>query len=118
MLYEVITIRICSHYGYQDMVQGGKEHSGVLVADLLAVAVEHRLDLNRLLRALSDYQDIAPDGCELASRLEICALPPTLSSWLERYRVRAQQEVASAPIRRQQMRAVNPRYLLRNYMVV
>ena len=42
--------------------------------------------------------------------------PEAWSAWLASYQQRLGIEVASEPIRLQQMRSVNPRYILRNYM--
>ncbi len=41
---------------------------------------------------------------------------PTLDAWLQRYAARLQQENRSKTERQNQMRAVNPKYLFRNYL--
>lgn len=85
-----------------------------LVDQLHAILVEQRVDHNRFLRALAEWQP----GNAVSDRelLAFVERPEALQVWLQQYRLRARQEVASEPIRRQQMRSVNPRFILRNYM--
>lgn len=85
-----------------------------LVEDLRQLAQGHRLDLNRFLYALNELDE--REDAALIAWAGLNPAPPGLLAWLARYRQRLAQEAASAPIRQAQMRAVNPRYLLRNYM--
>jgi len=80
---------------------------------LLDIFTAQRIDFNRFFRALCDYQG------ENADRTALCAFvcdTAPLAQWLDQYDQRLQAEAASFPIRRQQMRSVNPKYTLRNYM--
>jgi len=85
-----------------------------LLADLEALWIERRVDHNRFLRQLSDWQPGDVQATEELQRLT--GQVPALADWLQRYAQRLTQEAASLPIRQAQMRSVNPRYILRNYM--
>ncbi len=69
--------------------------------------------MNRFFRKLSDF-----DGSDesIAALMALLRAPSELTPWLLQYERRLKQEAASYPIRRAQMRAVNPEYILRNYM--
>lgn len=85
-----------------------------LLADLEALWVQQKVDHNRFLRQLSDWQPGDVQSTEELQRLTGQA--PALTDWLQRYARRLEREAASVPIRQAQMRSVNPRYILRNYM--
>lgn len=85
-----------------------------LVERLESLWISCRMDHNRFLRLLSEWQP-----GDLAGREGLLALAdnaPQMSAWLGEYEARIAKEAASVPIHRQQMRSVNPRYILRNYM--
>ncbi len=85
-----------------------------LVDELEAIWADQHVDHNRFLRELGEWQP--GDEEQMRVLQAFCARPETMVRWLERYEHRTQEEAASAPIRRQQMRSVNPRFILRNYM--
>lgn len=85
-----------------------------LLDGLEVLWAEQRIDHNRFLRALSEWQP--GDELHTATLLSFCSRPEPMAAWLRQYALRVQQEAASNPIRRQQMRSVNPRFILRNYM--
>ncbi|GAA0786114.1 protein adenylyltransferase SelO [Marinobacterium sediminicola] len=87
---------------------------GQLIKDLESIWREQHIDHNRFLRALTEWQ-LAGDA-QYRELLAFCSRPQALVDWLERYRLRTEEEASSPPIRRQQMRSVNPRFILRNYM--
>lgn len=87
---------------------------GALIEALLQLWHAQGVDHNRFLRALGEWQ--ADEEGQLGVLQSLCRDPASLTRWLGRYRDRLGSEAASAPIRRQQMRVVNPRYVLRNYM--
>ena len=95
-------------------LQREEADDGALIQSLRELAAAQRLDLTRLLFHLST--PAGGDAAQLAAALELDSLPQTLQHWLDRYQQRLALEVASAPIRQAQMRALNPRYILRNYM--
>lgn len=84
-----------------------------LVMSLLKLFALYSVDMNRFFRCLSNF-----DGSDAstAALMALIKVPAALSEWLIAYEARLEQEVASFPIRRAQMRAVNPEYILRNYM--
>ncbi|MBA4502135.1 protein adenylyltransferase SelO [Marinobacterium marinum] len=85
-----------------------------LVEQLVAIWSEERMDHNRFLRALAEWR---PEHDPQAGTLmAFCTRPEPMADWLRRYAERVRQEAASDPIRSQQMRSVNPRFILRNYM--
>ncbi|MBV1789530.1 YdiU family protein [Marinobacterium sp. D7] len=93
-------------------LQQEDEGDAALVVELRRLAAANRLDLARFFYHLSEQ----PAEELLASELGLCESVPELSEWLKTYWRRLALEVASPPIREAQMRAVNPRYILRNYM--
>lgn len=85
-----------------------------LIDSLIVSMGKHSVDSNRFLRLLSDYDPLTNQSKEALAQLQ--GTTYWLNDWLNAYTTRLAAEVASFPIRRQQMRAVNPNYLLRNYM--
>ncbi|WP_151703335.1 protein adenylyltransferase SelO [Nitrincola alkalilacustris] len=85
-----------------------------LIVNLWQLMADQRLDLNRLLRALAQFHPSQPESRTAALSLTSAEQP--LSAWLDRYADRIALEAASQPIRRQQMHAMNPLFVLRNYM--
>ncbi len=84
-----------------------------LIQQLIRVFTLHKLDMHRFFRALSEFTTYAQLPAYLQELSEHYA---ELSEWLKQYEQRLQSEVASVPIRQAQMRAVNPVFVLRNYM--
>jgi uncharacterized protein YdiU (UPF0061 family) len=103
-------LRMRARLGFQREEKGDRE----LVDAFFRIARECQLDINRFLYALTEANDF--NGLDLASLCGRCDTDGSLSEWLGHYRERLAREAASEPIRRAQMRAVNPRYVLRNYM--
>ena len=94
-------------------LQLDNEGDDELVMSLLKLFALYSVDMNRFFRCLSDF-----DGSDeaVAALMTLTQVPSGLSEWLLAYEQRLELEVASFPIRRAQMRAVNPEYILRNYM--
>ena len=84
-----------------------------LIRDLTKLFASEAVDMNRFFRKLSDF-----DGSEesLANLMGLLRNPVQLTPWLLKYEARLKDEPASFPIRRAQMRSVNPEFILRNYM--
>lgn len=95
-------------------LQGQNAGDAQLVERLWQLFKQQRTDMTRFFDCLTD----APDTESLPEILTefTQAMPQDWADWWTRYQQRLQQEASSVPIRRQQMRSVNPRYLLRNYM--
>ncbi|NOZ65947.1 MAG: hypothetical protein GXP00_05540, partial [Alphaproteobacteria bacterium] len=72
-----------------------------LIADLLRLLRDREMDYTIFFRALSDGK--RQDG-------------PDFASWYDRYDARLSQEKTTPDQRQENMRAVNPKYILRNYM--
>lgn len=85
-----------------------------LIADLKKLAAAQRLDLTRFFYLLSELEE--GDEAGLTRLASLAKDSEHLAHWLEVYQQRLAKEVASTPIRQAQMKAVNPRYILRNYM--
>jgi uncharacterized protein YdiU (UPF0061 family) len=87
----------------------------VLIDQLIKLATVQRIDINRFLR---DLCDLDPDNdATLQQCLRHFSDPVAVTDWLVVYTHRAALEMASFPIMQQQMRSVNPCYLLRSYML-
>lgn len=84
-----------------------------LVQELLQLFTQHQVDMNRFFRSLSHF-----DGSDtaIAKLMALVAYPRDLTPWLLKYELRLEREAASQPIRKAQMCAVNPKFILRNYM--
>jgi uncharacterized protein YdiU (UPF0061 family) len=84
-----------------------------LVSGLKALMAEQRIDQTRFFRALCRF-----DGGEttLAAVLALWPEPAKATDWLLQYQARLEQESSDAPGREARMLAVNPKYILRNYM--
>lgn len=85
-----------------------------LIAGLKKLATTQRLDLARFFYLLSECS--GSDASSYEKLLGLVCDPVELNAWLASYRQRLEREAASDPIRQAQMKAVNPRYILRNYM--
>jgi uncharacterized protein YdiU (UPF0061 family) len=85
-----------------------------LLGDLLELMQRNATDYHRFFRALSRWQPSDPATTEpLAAELREAG---ALGAWLERYRTRLAAEGSDDGARRQAMLAVNPRYVLRNWI--
>lgn len=88
-----------------------------LIADLLGVLEAGRIDYPRFFRALSRVP--AAEGPVPASLLELGGAADVLREWLDRYRARVREEgtgPGADAARQRAMLAVNPKYVLRNYL--
>jgi uncharacterized protein YdiU (UPF0061 family) len=96
-----------------------ESHAGdsALFSDLFSLLEQGAVDYSRFFRQLSDV-----DSKPQLEVIELSARRTSLQSWFERYLARCTQERDSAglPIstehRCKRMRAVNPKYVLRNYL--
>jgi uncharacterized protein YdiU (UPF0061 family) len=82
-----------------------------LVAELLGVLHDGRVDYTRFFRALSRYAA----GNARAVQAEV-ADPGRLNAWLARYTRRLRHEDPSDASRHQRMLGANPKFVLRNWM--
>ena len=93
-------------------LQDAKETDGDLVKALLAMMAEQQIDYTILFRQLANMISDQP-GCD---SLTVLRHSDVFKHWFEDYQARLKQESMSPLSRAQQMRKVNPHYILRNYM--
>ena len=85
-----------------------------LVKDLLDLMAQDRVDFTILFRTLCTFSgaDIAPND----TLRDMFLQREAFDAWAGRYKLRLQQEIVDEATRQSQMRRVNPKYILRNYM--
>jgi uncharacterized protein YdiU (UPF0061 family) len=108
--------RLQQHY-HQGMLQklGLKEsHDGdrALIDDLLKLLEINRIDYTIFFRALCDFNE----GVEQSPLRDQFLDRDGFDRWAERYRQRLQAEGSQREQRQAQMKRVNPKYILRNYL--
>lgn len=101
-------VRLRAKFGFVD----ARERDETLMEDFLSVLAEQGGDFTRSFRALSQLG--FPQG-DLALRQELGSTE-ALDAWLRAYRARMAAETDSAERRRARMDAVNPCYVLRNWL--
>ena len=94
--------------GLLDSLEGDRN----LINDLLKLLEKYQLDYTLFFRQLSEPQTEA----NLQSLANWCRAGDDFEIWLQRYNKRLEQENTSIEQRSQQMKKVNPRYILRNYL--
>ncbi|QDF96770.1 hypothetical protein CJ010_09630 [Azoarcus sp. DD4] len=91
-----------------------------LVEELHSLMKRAEIDMTIFFRALSDLDLAAPDAAIFADAFydeeKRAESAVELSAWLARYAVRSTQDGIPTEVRRQRMRAANPRYVMRNYL--
>ncbi|MBL0164932.1 MAG: YdiU family protein [Xanthomonadales bacterium] len=97
-----------------------REEDLVLMQDLHGWMTAAEVDMTIFFRALSDLATAqrAPEMFAAAfyDDAKRQQMTPILQSWLSRYAVRLESDPQSAERRCERMRAVNPRYVLRNWL--
>ena len=81
--------------------------------ELLAL-LEGQVDYTRFFRALCYFDSALPENN--GQLRELFAEPENFDAWAEQYRQRLRQSGGSDAERRQRMLAINPKYILRNYL--
>ena len=100
------------------------EDARPLVDDAYALLHEARMDHTLFFRALGETDAVAPDdGAAVAALGDVfyddaarAAHAPRLADWLRRWHARVSARGEPFAARRARMHAVNPRYVLRNYL--
>jgi uncharacterized protein YdiU (UPF0061 family) len=91
-----------------------------LIAEAHGLLQAAEIDMTGFFRALADLDPAAPEPGIFDSTFYRDNLKyehrPALQSWLDRYAARLRQSGEPAATRRDRMNAVNPRYVLRNYL--
>ena len=82
-----------------------------LFRELFRLLAAHKVDYHLFLRRLGE---VTGEGEWPASLLALLPKPRGWQAWLERYRARLVREASDDEVRKGQMNAINPKYLLRN----
>ncbi len=97
-----------------------RDDDAALMQTLQPLLHEAEVDMTLFFRALADVDVDAPDLAPLRPAFYDDArmrdAEPRFLDWLARYAARVKQDGLPAATRRQYMHAVNPRYVLRNYL--
>ena len=97
-----------------------REEDVALMQDLHDLMSTAEIDMTLFFRALSDLGTSAPTIGTFAGAFydegKCAAAADEFNAWLARYRQRRDDDPQSAEQRRTRMRAVNPRYVLRNWL--
>lgn len=91
-----------------------QEDDRTLVADLLALMADNRVDYTMLFRRLSGLPSAGEQ--RYAPVADLFPDREAFDAWALRYRQRLRQEHSDDTARRAAMNRVNPKYVLRNYM--
>ncbi len=83
-----------------------------LAFKLLDILMKNNMDYTRSFRALSQVEK-TDTTCSLR---DDCLDRATFDLWFDQYRARLRRETLSDEQRQQQMRAINPKFILRNYL--
>ncbi|MGE3538320.1 MAG: YdiU family protein [Candidatus Tectimicrobiota bacterium] len=85
-----------------------------LLEALFTLLQKGQVDFTLFFRRLADVQRDSPVAD--APVRDLCSDRAACEAWIERYRARLQAEHSEDGPRRQAMQAVNPKYVLRNYL--
>lgn len=88
-----------------------EEDDPALFRDLFRLLAAHKVDYHLFLRRLGE---VTQEGTWPASLLALLSEPGVWQAWLERYRARLMREGSEDAVRKAQMDAINPKYVLRN----
>jgi uncharacterized protein YdiU (UPF0061 family) len=89
-------------------------HDQELLASLLLILQHNRIDFTWFFRQLANLS-CATTSEDVAMR-DMFLDRPAFDAWAAQYRSRLQQENSQDEERKQRMQAVNPKYVLRNYL--
>ncbi|WOE84624.1 protein adenylyltransferase SelO [Aeromonas veronii] len=88
-----------------------EEDDPALFRELFRLLASHKVDYHLFLRRLGE---VTQEGAWPASLLALLPEPLGWQAWLERYRARLMREGSEDAVRKAQMDAINPKYVLRN----
>ncbi len=88
-----------------------EEEDPALFRELFRLLAAHKVDYHLFLRRLGE---VTREGAWPASLLALLPDPAVWQGWLEVYRARLAREGSEDGVRKGQMDAVNPKYVLRN----
>ncbi len=90
------------------------EEDKQLISDMFAMMNINGLDFSYFFRQLSYLSQEASSRDERLR--DLCVQRELFDHWLQRYRLRLKQEASQDGPRQNAMQAVNPKYILRNYL--
>ena len=93
---------------------GAEDNDRVLVADLLDLMAQNRVDYTLLFRRLGNFP--STDSGRYAPAADLFPDRDAFDQWAARYRARLRRENSADQARRIAMERTNPKYVLRNYM--
>lgn len=88
-----------------------EEDDPALFRELFRLLAANKVDYHLFLRRLGE---VTQEGAWPASLLALLSEPGVWQEWLERYRARLMREGSEDAVRKAQMDAINPKYVLRN----
>ncbi len=88
-----------------------EEDDPALFRELFRLLAANKVDYHLFLRRLGE---VTQEGAWPASLLALLPEPVGWQAWLERYRARLMREGSEDAVRKAQMDAINPKYVLRN----
>ena len=88
-----------------------EEDDPALFRELFRLLAANKVDYHLFLRRLGE---VTGEGAWSASLLALLPEPGVWQAWLERYRARLVREGSEDAVRKAQMDAINPKYVLRN----
>lgn len=88
-----------------------QEDDPAMFRELFRLLAAHKVDYHLFLRRLGE---VAQEGAWPASLLALLPDPRVWQEWLECYRARLAREGSEDAVRKVQMDAINPKYVLRN----
>jgi uncharacterized protein YdiU (UPF0061 family) len=98
-----------------------RDEDTALMQSLHALMAQAEVDMTLWFRGLSDIDPDAPTLAPMDEAFYDASkrrdVEPALDDWLKRYAVRLANDPQTVTQRRERMRAANPRYVLRNYLV-
>jgi len=107
---------VAAKLGFSTCEEGDVER----MRELHALLTEAEVDMTLFFRALADVDPSQPSLAPLHDAFyddaKRQAFEPAFRTWLENYAARARSDAWSNEQRRERMRSVNPRYVLRNYL--
>ncbi len=104
--------------------RSNREEDDALMRDAFALLYDLEADYTLFFRGLGDFEDRAPDDATLDAFARAIEYDDAkreqhgarLSAWVRRWHARVTDDGETARMRRARMHAVNPKYVLRNYL--
>ena len=96
-------------------LEGARPEDESLVNDLLAFMAQSQADYTNVFRALGDFHSVPGEQNE--GLRDFFVDRGMFDGWAAQYRARLREQTSTDAERRERMNRVNPKYVLRNYLV-